>query len=130
MMPQQVFGIILGIIVIGGIIACFLFFLFKNTFFARKRTEMCKIVSFSTPQADDTRNFATLPNLASTNIDKKNVGFVPDTSTYIVVELTESHPGQLKKLHCNVPLLNGIGKIGDYVHITYKGNHLLSVEKN
>ena len=130
MMPQQVFGIILGVLVIGGIVACFLFFLFKNKLFARKRTEICRIVSFATPQADDTRNFATLPNLASTNIDKKSVGFVPDTSAYIVVELAESQPGQLKKLHCNAPLLNGIGKVGDLVRITYKGNHLISAEKN
>ena len=126
---QQVFGIILGVLVIAGIIGFFLYFLLRNTLFATKRTENCRIVSFVTAQTDDTRNFATLPNLASTNIDKKNVGFVPDLSAYVVVELLESAPGKLKKLHCNATLLQGIGKVGDTVRITYKGNHLLSSER-
>lgn len=128
--PNQIFGIILGILVIVGIVGFFLFFLFKNTLFAKKRTETCRIVSFVTPQHDDTRNFATLPNLAATNFDKKNVGFVPDTSSYLVVELSESHPGQLKKLHCPPALLSGIGKVGDYLRITYKGNRVLSFAKD
>ncbi len=129
MLPQHILGIIIGVLVIGGIIGSFLYFLFKNTLFTKKSTETCKIVSFSTSQMDDARNFATLPNLASTNIDKKNVGFVPDTSAYIVVELTESQPGQLKKLHGSALFISGMGKPGDYVRITYKGNRLISFAK-
>lgn len=96
----------------------------------KKETTLAKILFLSAGTIDPARNFAAVPNLNTWNAERKNVGFPPKVKEYAEVEIRQK--GKLKtiRLYPSRALpaeqLKGIGKPGDFIRITYRGNKLIS----